>query len=190
MSKNTIEKIKEHIAYEDPENNPWVKLYFDTVRFPDGKEGYYNRIVENGGKSGVGILPVFNFHIGLVRQYRYPIGCEMWEIARGFGETNNPREDAARELAEECGVKVAPSNLLELGPVYPNSGLLASVVYLFCVKISDKEPVHKTQDEEVVEFKWFSMEEVISLVKGGELADSFTLSALFRAACLGILKIC
>ncbi|MEX2681471.1 MAG: SIR2 family protein, partial [Candidatus Sigynarchaeota archaeon] len=46
--KKQIEQIKKVLVYSSPDN-PWVKLYYDHVRFPGGKEGRYNVIVENDG---------------------------------------------------------------------------------------------------------------------------------------------
>lgn len=40
-----IERIEEILEYASPEN-PWLRLYFDKVRFPNGSEGRYNRVVE------------------------------------------------------------------------------------------------------------------------------------------------
>jgi hypothetical protein len=46
--RSKIRTIGEHLAYSDPDN-PWLKLYFDRVEFPDGTRGRYNRIVEGTG---------------------------------------------------------------------------------------------------------------------------------------------
>ena len=39
-----IRQLEEVIAYSDEENK-WIKLYFDKVKFPNGSTGRYNRIV-------------------------------------------------------------------------------------------------------------------------------------------------
>jgi len=74
---NQIITIEERLVYSDVKNK-WVKLYFDRVRFPNGKDGYYNKIVESEGKEGVVILPIAQGHIGLVRQFRYPISADVY----------------------------------------------------------------------------------------------------------------
>jgi ADP-ribose pyrophosphatase len=183
---NKIVKIKEQLVYSDIDNK-WVKLYYDHVRFTNGEEGYYNRIVENDGKQGVAILPIAKGFIGLVRQFRYPISSVVWEIPRGFGETDYPKVDATRELLEETGIRVDPKDIIDLGLVHPNSGLLTSVVRIFAV-IFDQMPLISYQTNvEISEFAWIKYEDVLAKVSTGEISDSFTLSALLRAQLKGLL---
>lgn len=176
--------IEERLVYSDP-NNKWVKLYFDRVRFPNGKEGYYNKIVESDGKQGVVILPIAKGHIGFVRQFRYPISAEVWEIPRGFGETENAQTDTMRELLEETGINIPPDNLVDLGRLHPNSGILSSVVRIFAAIYNQTPSISLAADGEVSEFVWVKYENVLSKIAKGEITDSFTLAALFRAQTKG-----
>ena len=45
---NKIERLEVILVYSDLQS-PWVKLYFDSVQFPDGRKGRYNRVVEKNG---------------------------------------------------------------------------------------------------------------------------------------------
>src|SRR5713226_3868749 len=134
MQAGEIKRVEEILAYSHPEN-PWLKLYFDRVEFPGGAIGRYNRIVECEGRNGVAILPLYSFFVGLVRQFRYPVGSFLWEIPRGFGGDNGTARQALKELSEETGIHVGPERLVNLGTIYPNSGLLASEVQLFAVLV-------------------------------------------------------
>jgi ADP-ribose pyrophosphatase len=181
-----IVRIEERLVYSDP-NNKWVKLYFDKVRFPNGKEGYYNKIVESEGKQGVVILLISRGHIGLVHQYRYPISAEVWEIPRGFGETEDAEADAVRELLEETGINLPPDNLVDLGMLHPNSGMLSSVVRLFAAIYNQSPPISPAADEEVSKFMWAKYEDVLLKISKGEIMDSFTMAALLRAQTKGLI---
>jgi 8-oxo-dGTP pyrophosphatase MutT (NUDIX family) len=160
------------------ENN-WVRVYFDRVSADDPKVQRYTRIVESDGKSGVAILPIWKDLIGLVHVFRYPIGREVWEIPRGFGESNDVLMDAKRELEEETGL-FAPK-FCDLGLIHPNSGLLSSSVRLFAAVFQSNAGDTKPKDSEVIEFKWFQVDKVYEMIRAGQLADGFAMAAIFRA---------
>ncbi|MBI5864795.1 MAG: NUDIX hydrolase [Planctomycetes bacterium] len=165
--------------------NPWVKVYFDRVQFPDGKVGRYNRIVESDGRAGVAVLPVMGDTVGLVRQFRYPVGAFMWEIPRGFGDSHDPEVDARRELLEETGRSA--DSLIALGVVHPNTGILASAVSLFAAVITRDVDAMKSGTQEVTDFRWFSRSDVLNKVGDGTLTDAFTIAAIVRARHRGLI---
>ncbi len=177
---NRIVPIEERVVYADPDNK-WVKLYFDRVRFPNGNEGYYNKLVENEGKLGVVILPIANDAICLVRQFRYPINKEVWEVPRGFGETGDAKADAAREFSEETGINISHDKLVHLGILHPNSGLLSSEVNIFAALFNFIPSVPQVSDSEVSKLRWVKYKDLLSMIEGGEVNDVFTMAALLRA---------
>ena len=177
-----IMRLAEKLVYSE-EENPWVQIYFDSVRFPNGIEGRYNRIVESGGRPGVAVMPIRANKVCLVRQYRYPVGQYLWEIPRGFGESKEPREDAVRELAEETGIKAA--NFIEGGYLCPNSGLLESKVALFFAIVENYE-ADRSNSEEVESTKWVEISDLWKMVEDGKILDCFTLSALAIATAKGL----
>jgi ADP-ribose pyrophosphatase len=179
-----IERIEEILAYSEADN-PWVRVYFDRVRWPDGRVGRYNRIVEGRTNAGVAILPIADRYIGLVRQFRYPVGEEVWEIPRGYCDTDDAQKDALRELEEETGLK-APT-LRPLGVLHPNSGVLATTVSLFAAILAQAHQTVPRSTGEVTEFKWLPTPQVLTDAAEGRIKDAFTLSALFRAQAVGLL---
>lgn len=185
--KSEIKRIEERIAYSDP-GNPWVKLYFDRVKFPDGREGRYNRIVEGNGEDGVAVLPIKEGMVGLVYQYRYPVGKEMWEIPRGFGESEDPRLDAARELQEEMGIIIKPESLISLGYLHPNSGLLQTKVQLYIAQCENDLEKRATIDSEISMVHWCSVHDVFLMIESGKITDVFTLTSLLWSKLRGFLK--
>jgi ADP-ribose pyrophosphatase len=184
-ASNKVDMLEEVLAYADAENR-WVRLYFDKVRFPNGKQGRFNRIVEGAANAGVAILPYTKSQIGLVRQFRYPVSEEVWEIPRGFADTSDLEANARRELVEETNLQ--PASLRNLGQVHPNSGLLSAKVYIFAAHFESPEHSRPNDLDEVSEFRWFPCHKVIEDAAGGAIKDVFTIAALFRAMHLGLLK--
>ena len=188
---NKINLIRENLVYSE-ESNPWVTLYFDMVRFPDRRIGNYNRIVEGKGYPGVAILLIIQSRVCLVRQYRYPVGKFLWEIPRGFGESENSISEAISELCEETGIdpkSLSDShvNLIDLGEAYPNSGLLSTKVRIFGIISDAPMPIRNQTDKEVTEVGWFPIEWVLSKISESEITDSFTMSAILRMSLLKLL---
>ncbi|WP_449243767.1 NUDIX hydrolase [Desulfobacca acetoxidans] len=187
MFENDIKREEEILVYSDP-NNPWVELYFDRVRFPNGHMGRYNRIMECKGKQGVAVLPIMDGKVGLVRQFRYPIGEEVWEIPRGFAAPDtDSRQQALRELEEETGISDKFCKLVELSKVHPNSGLLSSEVQLYAALTFPGQEYTLPTDSETSRFQWFPVSEVLESIKKGGITDVFTLSAILIARELNIL---
>jgi ADP-ribose pyrophosphatase len=172
------------LAYTDPEN-PHVSVYYDDVEWPDGRPGRYNRIVEGEGHPGVGVLPIHAEGIGLVRVDRYPVGRRLWEIPRGFGECPDAAEDARRELAEETGWQAR--ELIRLGAVFSNSGLLSGQVELFAAMVGDATP--EPDGLEITDVAIFSEADIrIGLVEG-RLPDAITQSALLLASMRKLIRL-
>jgi ADP-ribose pyrophosphatase len=180
-----IRTIAEQLVYSDP-GNPWLKLYFDRVEFPDGSSGRYNRIIEGTGDPGVAVLPISTVGVGLVLQYRYAIAEHVWEIPRGYGDSADPAGEARRELLEETGLQ--PVELIDLGTIHPNSAILATRIALFAAKCEPAQAEPATTDgQEQLEFKWFAIEDAMTAVETGKIVDAITLSALLRARLRGLI---
>jgi 8-oxo-dGTP pyrophosphatase MutT (NUDIX family) len=175
-----ITRVAENAVYQ----NRFITVYDDPVDFADGTRGTYLRIVESDGCPGVAMLPVASGQVGLVRTYRYALGAWQWGIPRGFAHGSDPEESARTELAEEIGA--APLELIQLGQMSPNSGLLASVVHLFMARYS--APIDNPRDRfEVSAVRWLPFAALQSEIGSGRISDGFTLAAVCFATCRGLL---
>jgi 8-oxo-dGTP pyrophosphatase MutT (NUDIX family) len=166
-----IRRLSQKVAY----SNRFATIYDDPVVFPDDSQGSYLRIVEAGGKPGVAMLPICRNQVALVLTYRYPLGSWEWAIPRGFAHGDDASSSARAELVEELGRE--PEDLISIGTVTPNSGLLASRVELFLARYATlvTEP---TDRNEIADVKWVTTKELHDKITSGQITDAFTLSSV------------
>ncbi len=162
--------------------NAWVDVYDDEFALPSGEVSTRVRVVPRGG-VGVVVLAEHGGTVALVRTYRYPIEAWEWALPRGFGHGGAPEDSAVAELVEELGA--APADLLPLGWLTPDSGLLGSQVRAFYARY--EEPATTPQDaDEVAEVSWVPWADLRRRVRSGELRDGFTLGVLALADAHGV----
>lgn len=178
----TIELLKRRLACE----NSRFAIYLDHIRASDGYEvaDYLvvaPKIAAANLTTGVAILPCRNGQIGLVRLHRHPVGAEVWEMPRGFLDADEPPLiSALRELGEETGLACAREHLLDMGTVLPEAGILRGRVHLFAAL--DCKSIREFPGEELGhrEFRWFSAEEIHSLLRENGIEDATTIAALYK----------
>jgi 8-oxo-dGTP pyrophosphatase MutT (NUDIX family) len=166
-------------------SNQFATVYNDPVQFADGRQGNYLRIVESSGQPGVAMLAICGDRVALVKTYRYPVGTWEWAIPRGFAHGNDPDDSARAELAEELGGE--PDNLVPLGNINPNSGILASRVRVYLAQYSEAvaEPADK---DEITDVRWIATAELGREIAAGNIGDAFTLSAISLAQCHALIE--
>lgn len=130
--------------------------------------------------GGVAIMPVINSEIGLVQHYRIPLRDISWEIPHGF--VDNDEDDitaATRELREETGINVYAGDLISLGYITPDAGVIGARVHLFAAETGN---LSKIRDHEIGlgQFTFFSIENVGKMIASSEIQDSFTIAAYFK----------
>ncbi len=114
----------------------------------------------------------------LIRQYRLPAGTYLWEVPAGKldpGET--PLEAAKRELKEETGY--AAETWTPMISYWPSPGFCAEKMNLFLatnLTAGEATPM----DDEQIEARWFTREEIEAMIHSGEMQDGKTLIAFLH----------
>lgn len=156
----------------------------DAVRLPDGRLGTYVRRLSPGNAPGVVVLPLLGGDVLLVRNFRHATRRWHLELPRGFGTPGcTPEDDARRELWEEVGA--VAGSLVDLGVVYPDTGVSATPTRLFLTEV-DGYGV-PARDEGIAEIRPTPPAELAALISGGELTDGYTIAAYARAVLRGLL---
>ncbi|WP_373235595.1 NUDIX domain-containing protein [Cohaesibacter celericrescens] len=157
--------------------NRWLSLREDKVRFPGGHEGIYT-VVEKADFAV--IIPIHaDGRIQLVQQYRYPVGGRYWELPQGAWEDKadvDPLELARGELAEETGL--IAGRMEKLGEIFNSYGCLDQTCHMYVARDLKQGETNREATEVGMETAAFPYDELLSLIRKGEMPDSVTLSVL------------
>jgi ADP-ribose pyrophosphatase len=136
------------------------------------------RVYDLVGGSAVLILDSEGYFY-VNRQYRDTVADYVLEIPRGArkNEDLSFAACAEREALEETGLP--PTELVELGIVRPDTGVIANEVHLYLALVAPFVPVPQV-GESIRAVEKYTLPELQELVLRGEIADGYTLAALLR----------
>lgn len=173
-----MELKEETVAKQTVYEGIIVNVRRDKARLIDGQ--IKNReVVEHPG--GVAVFAMDEQRrVVLVRQYRYPMGKTVLELPAGKLEPGeDPRDSGLRELEEETGLR--PGTFLSMGCSYSSPGILAEKIYLYFAKDLVQGEAHPDEGE-YLETLWVPYEELMEMVKRGEISDGKTLAGILKAS--------
>jgi len=115
----------------------------------------------------------------LIRQYRYAVEGEIWEIPAGtLSPGESARDCAERELSEETGY--AARRWEKLGEVTPVPGYSDERIHLF--EAADLSLSAQNLDrDEVLSVHPVRLEAAIEMILRGEIQDGKTIAGIFLA---------
>ena len=152
-----------------------LEYYQDTIQVPNGNIVKWDFIKHNGAAA---VVPVDESgRLIMVRQYRNALDRYTLEIPAGGldGPEEPTREAAARELAEETGYHAANLELL----------LTIRTTVAFCNEKIDiyvatglKPGSQHLDEDEYVDVKAYTVEELLDKIWSGEIQDSKTVAAV------------
>ncbi len=167
--ENTVFSVyADHIA---DKNGHRVERYLSVVP----------RCLVDGSIAGVAVLPVDGDRVGLIRVYRHPLGAWSWEAIKGHVEPNEDICSAAvRELQEESGFEVEAADLVDLGAVTPEAGVIQARTRLFTAVVTGK--IGGGVDGELGhgELAFFDSREIDNLIAKGEIEDASTVAIIYK----------
>jgi ADP-ribose pyrophosphatase len=143
----------------------------ETVTLPDGR-AYQVETVRHA--PSVVLIPLLDeHHVMLIRQHRYSIGREIWELpAGGVNPGESAETAAARECEEEIGL--APGMIERIRGLFPTPGFCDEELIFF--RVSNLHPPapdspHHPDDDEDIHAQPFTIAEAKAMVTRGEIVD-------------------
>ncbi|WP_077489593.1 NUDIX domain-containing protein [Sinomonas mesophila] len=144
----------------------------DAFELSEGAGTLHRDYIDHPG--AVAILPMDGEgRVLLLRQYRHPVGMDLWEIPAGLldveGESN--LDAAARELAEEADL--AAEHWYVLADFFNSPGSSSEAIRIYLARGLREIPHHerheRTDEESEIEFIWVDLDEAVRAVLGGRL---------------------
>ncbi|MCL5036229.1 MAG: NUDIX hydrolase [Chloroflexi bacterium] len=170
MSEETISR---EVIFE----GALISLYRDRVRLPSGRESIREVVHHPGAVCIVPVTPEGKF--ALICQYRYPAGKRIWELPAGTLEPGEDHEYAARrELSEEIGAY--GGKWRKLGGIFSTPGFCDETLAVYLCVNFERGEEHADYDEDIRQCE-FSTDEVLAMIKSGEIEDSKTIAGIFLA---------
>ncbi|MEM8875093.1 MAG: NUDIX hydrolase [Planctomycetota bacterium] len=156
-----------------------VRLELHKVEDDNGKRHEREVVAHPGAVLVLGELD--DGRILMIKVRRYPVGGEMiWELPAGTLEKGEePINCAGRELQEETGYlagKMSP-----MGWFYTSPGILTERMYCFlATKLQAGEQA--LEEGEEIDVHALPFEDVMQMIKDGDIVDGKTIAALLRYA--------
>lgn len=168
-----FKRLKRELVYE----GSIIDFYKDTVLVPNGNTVHWDFIGHKGAAAVVPVLP--DGRLMLVRQYRNALDRYTWEIpAGGRNSIDEPYIDCAfRELEEETGYKTEKENLEFLLSLRTTVAFCDEKIEVYVAKGLVKTQQNLDEDE-FINVKTFTMEELLEMIYSGQMEDSKTISAI------------
>ena len=153
-------------------------LSADRVTLPSGHTSVMD-VVRHPGSVVLLPMPAPD-QLVLIRQYRYAVDTFIWELAAGSLEPGeDPLDGATRECEEEIGL--VPGRLERLGALLPTPGFCDELMTFYrCTELTAPAPdstAHQDEDE-VIEPRTFSLDEVRRMIASGEIVDMKTVAGV------------
>ncbi|MEJ1193788.1 NUDIX hydrolase [Pseudarthrobacter sp. CCNWLW207] len=157
----------------------------DSFQLSDSGDALTRDYIDHPG--AVAVLPMNEAgEILLLKQYRHPVGMDLWEIPAGLLDVEG--EDfvvgAARELAEEADLAAGTWNVLADFFNSPGSSSEAIRIYLArdLTGVPHHERHERTDEEAEIEFHWIALDDAVAAVLEGKLHNPSAVVGILAAA--------
>jgi 8-oxo-dGTP pyrophosphatase MutT (NUDIX family) len=177
MQKNGPWTI-EHTAQQY--QNSFITVVEDQVIRPDGQRGTYSTVAM---KPGVVILPLDEQgNVYLVKQFRYALGKESFEVVTGALEDGEPLLEAAqRELEEEVGIRAQDWN--DFGMFDLDTSIVRCPIHLFLAKHLSFTESHR-EGTETMETCKMPLKQAFKMVMESQITHAPSCILILKTCCL------
>ncbi|HUS79666.1 MAG TPA: NUDIX hydrolase [Armatimonadota bacterium] len=178
MADDAAEELRERtIATRRVYEGRVVKLRVDQVELPGGRRSE-REVIEHAGAVGAVAL-TDDWHVLLVRQWRYAVDQALLEIPAGTREPGeSPEECMRRELVEEVGHRAGAMRFL--AEVYVSPGYSAESIHLFLATDLQARTAAADYDENI-EVVALPLDEALAMCRDGRIHDGKTVAGLLLA---------
>jgi 8-oxo-dGDP phosphatase len=156
-----------------------ISVRTDKVRMPD--DHYAERTVVTH-PGAVAVLALDDAQrVLMIRQYRHPVGRQLWEIPAGLRDTDgeSPLRTAQRELLEETGYTARDWHTLVDYFTSPGFSTERIRIYLARGLEQADNPGHEREHEEkFIVVDWLPLAEAVRLVLAGKLHNSAAITGI------------
>lgn len=156
-----------------------ISLALETTRLPNG-HSVQLEVVRHPGGAVIAALNAAG-QVCLLKQHRYAVGSDsLWELPAGCidPEDASPLDTAKRELEEEAGVRAG--RWTSLGSILPSPGFCDEILHLYLARELTLVDTRQ-QEDEIIEVHWLDFDRAVAMAADGEISDSKSVAALFRA---------
>ncbi len=165
-----VKRIKRELQCE----GAITKYYKDTVQLPNGKTAVWDFVGHNGAAAAVAVLD--DGRLLMVTQYRNALDRYTLEIPAGGLQPDEPTMDAAaRELEEETGYTCG--KIEKLITIRTTVAFCNEKIDIYLATELKKTHQHLDEDE-FVNVKPYTLEELEEMIYGGTIEDSKTIAAI------------
>lgn len=173
------ETSRDFEGWETLQTTPWYSML---------RQDEWHAVTITGGLGAAALLVMDTLdRVLLLEVFRVPLDRVCLEIPRGFAKKEEaPADCARREFTEETGLSLRSDQMVHLGSVFPDSGILATHIELFAARLDQPFPDHIPFDrKEVVGYRVVDADELLHMIADGRVSDSFTITATLRLAIRG-----
>lgn len=162
-----IKKLKEVIVFK----NKFFNVFNDEVIFNEKNKGTHLRVEPANKQDGIAVLPILeNGNVLLIKNYRYSVGKEIYQVVKGGNGTIFKDQDIAlqcvrEELEEEAGL--VSNDIRFLQKFYESPSILDITGYSFLAFNCKSPEVRERYEEETetisgyVEIKFEDLDEFL-----------------------------
>jgi 8-oxo-dGDP phosphatase len=180
-----VEDIRESwpVAATEPILKHWlISVRSDKVQMPD--KNYAERtVVSHPGAVAVLALDEAS-RVLMIRQYRHPVGYQLWEIPAGLRDVDGEPllATAQRELREETGYQAREWHVLV--DAFTSPGFTSERVRIFLARgvwPADDTGYQREDEEKFLVANWVPLAETVRLALAGKLHNGQTIAGVLAA---------